>query len=164
MDRRQVLLLLASASGSSIAADEATPPLPGRHSTAGPAEPQKEKVLGIGGLFFRSDDPGALGRWYRDNLGINLTPSSHEMQPWHTEAGVTVFAPFPHKTATDYFGSEAQMWMVNFRVRDLDKMAAQLQSRGVTVKIDPVNYPHGRFARLRDPEGNPVELWQPKTP
>jgi glyoxylase I family protein len=66
MDRRQVLLLLASASSSAIAADKAAPP----------AEPApKEKVLGIGGLFFRANDPGALGQWYRDNLGINLTPS-----------------------------------------------------------------------------------------
>jgi glyoxylase I family protein len=165
MDRRQVLLLLASASSSAIAADKAAPPTPESRSTAPPADPTpKEKVWGIGGIFFRANDPGALGQWYRDNLGINLTPSSHDMQPWHTEAGVTVFAPFPQKTATDYFGSEAQMWMVNFRVRDLDKIAVQLQSKGIAVKIDPVNYPHGRFARLQDPEGNPVELWQPKAP
>jgi glyoxylase I family protein len=54
--------------------------------------------------------------------------------------------------------------MVNFRVRDLDKMAAQLQAAGIAVKIDPQPYPNGRFARLRDPEGNPIELWQPKAP
>ena len=52
--------------------------------------------------------------------------------------------------------------MVNFRVRDLDKMAAQLQAAGIAVKIDPQSYPNGRFARLHDPEGNPIELWQPK--
>ena len=52
--------------------------------------------------------------------------------------------------------------MVNFRVRDLDKMAAQLQTAGITVKIDPQSCPIGRFARLHDPEGNPIELWQPK--
>jgi predicted enzyme related to lactoylglutathione lyase len=54
--------------------------------------------------------------------------------------------------------------MVNFRVRDLDKMAAQLQAAGIAVKIDAQPYPNGRFARLHDPEGNPIELWQPKVP
>ena len=51
--------------------------------------------------------------------------------------------------------------MLNFRVRDLEKMAAQLQAAGIEVKIDPQSYPYGRFARLHDPEGNPIELWQP---
>ena len=72
---------------------------------------------------------------------------------------MTVFAPFPHDTR--YFGADTQMWMVNFRVRDLDKMAAQLKSKGIEVKIYPED-PTGRFARLHDPEGNPIELWQPK--
>jgi predicted enzyme related to lactoylglutathione lyase len=53
------------------------------------------------------------------------------------------------------------MWMVNFRVRSLDKMAAQLRSAGIEVTIDPKSYPFGRFARLHDPEQNPIELWEP---
>ena len=121
-----------------------------------------EKVLGIGGLFFRAADPAALGSWYRDNLGIELTPTDYDTLPWHTEAGPTVFAPF-HRD-TDDFGADGQNWMVNFRVRDLDKMVAQLQVKGVAVKIDPEKYPNGRFARLHDPEGNPIELWQPAAP
>jgi predicted enzyme related to lactoylglutathione lyase len=56
------------------------------------------------------------------------------------------------------------MWMVNFRVRDLDKMAAQLRAAGIAIKIDPESYPNGRFARIHDPEGNPIELWQSKAP
>ena len=121
-----------------------------------------EKVLGIGGLFIRSKDPAALSHWYRDQLGIELTPANYDELTWHTEAGPTVFAPF--RLESDYFGSDAQMWMVNFRVRDLDKMIAQLRSKGIAVKIDPEVYPNGRFARLHDPEGNPIELWQPKNP
>jgi glyoxylase I family protein len=74
----------------------------------------------------------------------------------------TAFAPF--KETSDYFGDAQKVWMVNFRVRDLDKMAAQLQASGIAVKIDPQSYPYGRFARLHDPEGNPIELWQPKVP
>src|SRR5450432_254963 len=165
IDRRQVLLLLASASGSAIAGDEATPSQADRVSNSPTVDgAPTEKVLGIGGLFFRSKDPKILSRWYRDHLGINLTPTNYDMLPWHTEAGTTVFAPFPQDS--DYFGpdSQAKMWMVNFRVLDLDKMAAQLQSKGIAVKIDPMAYPNGRFARLYDPEGNPIELWQPKNP
>lgn len=75
------------------------------------------------------------------------------------EAGPTVFSPFPE--TTNYFGDPNKVWMVNFRVRDLDKMIAQLRTAGIEVK-DPETYPNiGRFARLHDPEGNPIELWQP---
>ena len=51
--------------------------------------------------------------------------------------------------------------MINFRVRDLNKMVAQLRERGITVELDSELYPNGRFARLSDPEGNPIQLWQP---
>src|SRR5712691_9898946 len=118
-----------------------------------------EKVLGIGGLFFRAQNPEALGKWYRDNLGVSLVPDNYEKSPWKQEAGPTVFAPFPMDS--DHFGDLKKVWMVNFRVRNLDAMAAQLRAAGIAVKIDPQQYPNGRFARLHDPEGNPIELWQP---
>ncbi len=121
-----------------------------------------EKVTGIGGLFFRAHDPKALGSWYQQHLGISLTPSSYGGSVWEQEAGPTVFAPFPETSG--YFGDVHKVWMVNFRVRDLDKMAAQLRTAGIEIKIDPKSYPIGRFARLYDPEGNPIELWQPARP
>jgi catechol 2,3-dioxygenase-like lactoylglutathione lyase family enzyme len=164
IDRREVLLLLASASGSAIAGDNRAASQADHISNSQTVEgAPTEKVLGIGGFFFRSKNPKFLSRWYLEHLGINLTPSSYDMLPWQTEAGITVFAPFPQES--DYFGPDAQKkWMINFRVRDMDKMAAQLQSKGIAVKIDPMDYPNGRFARLYDPEGNPIELWQPKNP
>ena len=118
-----------------------------------------EKVSGIGGLFFRAQDPEGLAEWYRRHLGIDLVPQTWEQQPWIQQAGPTVFAPFP--ADTDYFGRERQQWMVNFRVDDLDAMVAQLQAASIAVDIDAEAYPNGRFARLHDPEGNPIELWQP---
>jgi len=121
-----------------------------------------EKVTGIGGLFFRAHDPKALGSWYQQHLGILLEPSSEGGSVWQQEAGPTVFAPFPE--TTKYFGDAQKVWMVNFRVRDLDKMAAQLRAAGIEIKIDPDSSPIGRFARLHDPEGNPIELWQPANP
>jgi glyoxylase I family protein len=70
-----------------------------------------------------------------------------------------VFAPF--KQDTTYFGRPEQMWMINFRVRSLDKMAAQLKAKGIAVEIDPETYPNGRFGKVVDPEGNPIQLWEP---
>jgi glyoxylase I family protein len=122
----------------------------------------KEKVTGIGGFFFRSRDPKALSQWYLTHLGISLTPTSYEETPWRQEAGPTVFAPFPRET--DYFGKPEQVWMINFRVRDLDRMIKQLKAAGIAVKLDPEQHPNGRFARIHDPEGNPIELWEPQTP
>lgn len=119
-----------------------------------------EKVLGIGGLFFRSQDPATLAKWYEDNLGISVVPSSYEESPWVQEAGPTVFAPFASDTS--YFGNPDQMWMINFRVRNLDAITAQLRASGIDVEVDKETYPNGRFARTHDSEGNPIELWEPK--
>jgi glyoxylase I family protein len=121
--------------------------------------PPTERVLGIGGLFFRSTDPKKLAQWYQLHLGIDPVPTEYGHPSWHQAAGPTVFSPFPKDT--DYFGSPQQAWMVNFRVRSLDAMVAQLQKSSIEVKVDPEKYPNGRFARLHDPEGNPIELWEP---
>jgi len=124
-----------------------------------PGETEMEKVAGIGGLFFRAHDPKALGNWYLQHLGIALTPTSEGQTVWQQEAGPTSFSPFPE--TTKYFGDPNKAWMVNFRVHDLNKMIAQLRAAGIEVK-DPESYPGvGSFTRLHDPEGNPIELWQP---
>lgn len=106
------------------------------------------------GSSFRAKDPKRLAGWYEANLGVTSVPDN-----WRTSAGTTVFAPF--KEDTSYFGDRRFQWMINFRVRDLNKMVAQLRERGITVELDSEVYPNGRFARLSDPEGNPIQLWQP---
>ena len=119
-----------------------------------------EKVAGIGGLFFRARDPKALALWYQQNLGIAPTPTKEGDTVWEQEAGQTVFSAFPQDTK--YFGDPNKAWMVNFRVHDVNKMVAQLRGAGIDVK-DPEAFPGmGSFARLHDPEGNPIELWQPE--
>jgi glyoxylase I family protein len=111
----------------------------------------RERVQGIGGLFFRSENPKSLTAWYEKHLGID--------SPWEQQAGTTVITPFAKDT--DYFGSATQAWMVNFRVTDLDALVRQLRADGVTVTVAEEESPYGKFARLHDPEGNPIELWQP---
>jgi len=115
-----------------------------------------ERVLGLGGVFWRSDDPARLKDWYRTRLGVE----GEGDLPWTQGAGPTVFEPFPR--STDYFAGERQQVMFNFRVRDMDAMVAQLRALGEEVTPDPEPYPYGRFARVHDPEGNAVELWEPQ--
>ena len=121
-----------------------------------------ERVTGIGGFFFRASDPDALAAWYRDRLGVDPVPQSYEQEPWRQQAGATAFAPFEQDS--EMIGPPEKTWMINFRVDDLDKMVDQLRSAGETVDVHPDRYPNGRFAELRDPEDNRIQLWQPMDP
>jgi len=118
-----------------------------------------ERVTGIGGLFFRAQDPELLSAWYADHLGVVRVPESYETPPWWQQAGPTVFAAMP--SAADALGGADRQWSVNFRVADLDAMVGQLRDAGIRVDVDPEAYPNGRFAMLQDPEGNVVQLWEP---
>ena len=117
------------------------------------------RVQGFGGFFFRARNPDALAEWYRDHLGIDPAPQDMETKPWVTESGVTVFSPFP--ADTDYFAAE-NTFMLNFRVADLAAMTGQLKSAGIKVGHEIEMAGIGRFARIHDPEGNPIELWEPE--
>lgn len=122
-------------------------------------------VLGIGGLFFRAKDPDGLSAWYREHLGIGAGCAAEgtgdpDEWSWKVEGGPVVFAPF--KEATDYFAADKQ-WMLNLRVRDLDGLLEQLHAAGIDIVTKPEwNDPQvGQFARIHDPEGNAIELWEP---
>ena len=113
-------------------------------------------ITGIGGLFFRSRDPAARAAWYHDHLGIDAGGD----KIWEQQAGMTVFAPF--KADTDYFPADRQH-MLNLRVDDLDAVLAPFHEAGDEVITKPEwdDPSVGRFARVHDPEGNPIELWEP---
>jgi glyoxylase I family protein len=117
-----------------------------------------EKVNGIGGIFFAAKDPQKIADWYSDMLGVDQPPATYESPPWQQAAGPTVFAPMDAESS--FFTAPGGGWSINFRVADLDAMVAQLRERGVHVDVDPETYPNGRFASLRDPEDNAVQLWQ----
>lgn len=121
-------------------------------------------VLGVGGIFFRARDPEALGAWYRDRLGVGAGCSAPGAGPadewsWQVQGGPVVFAPFP--ADTDYWPAEQQV-MLNLRVDDLDGLLASLAEAGVEIVTnDEWDTPEtGRFARIHDPEGHPIELWE----
>lgn len=116
------------------------------------------KILGFGGFFFRAADPDALAKWYETHFGIDQVPDSYDAPGWQQQAGTTVFAPFSKHT--DYFGRPEQQFMLNFRVADLDAMVAELRAANIEVEVDTETYTNGTFARLEDPEGNPIQLWQ----
>ncbi|MGN6820931.1 MAG: VOC family protein [Sphingomonas sp.] len=122
-------------------------------------------VLGIGGIFFRAKDPDALNAWYRDNLGVGAGCAAEDtglpdQWTWKVQGGPVVFAPF--KAGTDYW-SEDKQYMLNLRVSDLDSLLEQLNAKGIEVIVKPEwNDPStGSFARVHDPEGNAIELWEP---
>lgn len=117
------------------------------------------KVTGIGGIFFKAKDPAALSAWYLKHLGISPVPTSYDELPWMQEAGPTVFSPFDEET--EYFGRREQQWMINFRVDNLSLIVDQLRASDIDVEINSEESPIGRFARLHDIEGNPIELWEP---
>jgi predicted enzyme related to lactoylglutathione lyase len=120
-----------------------------------------EAVEGIGGFFFAARDPAALGRWYAEHLGVSTPPETYEAEVWTQKAGPTVFAPFGAEDAdSPYLGPSR--WGINFRVADLDAMVRQLRSADIDVEVDAEDYLNGRFAQLYDPEGNAVQLWEPR--
>ncbi|NWG54871.1 MAG: VOC family protein [Hydrogenophilaceae bacterium] len=122
------------------------------------------RVLGVGGVFYKSADPEALRTWYRTVLGLEIQDwggvvFSPEAMAEHPGAG-TVFSPF--KADTDYFAPSTRDFMINLAVDDLDGMLAQCRAHGVEpVKLFP-DEANGRFAHIIDPAGVKIELWQPK--
>ena len=121
-----------------------------------------ERVTGIGGVFFKAEDPARLRTWYRENLGIEGDDWGTFFK-WHEDpraaTGGTVWAPFPRDTT--YFAPSQASLMINFRVKDLDAMLEQLRTRGATVDEKIQVEPNGRFGWGMDPEGNRFELWEP---
>ncbi len=120
------------------------------------------KVLGIGGVFLRSPDPARLAAWYREHLGFPATeagkPAPDGSYVWAQEAGDTSFSVFP--AASDYFAAERQV-MLNFRVAGLDDLLQRLAAAGIPASHrEEMDYV-GKFARVADADGNPIELWEP---
>jgi predicted enzyme related to lactoylglutathione lyase len=114
-----------------------------------------ERITGIGGIFFKASDADSLRKWYAENLGVPV-----DLEWGYAQFGDFVWTIF--KSDSRHFDPSRQPFMVNYRVTDLDAMLAQLRAAGVTVddKVDDSEF--GKFGWAMDPEGNRIELWQPK--
>ncbi len=119
------------------------------------------KVLGVGGVFFKSKDPAALGDWYQKWLGVPVEPpyGANFKPSSMPEYGLTVWAPF--KADTEYFVPSKSSFMINLVVDDLDGALAQVVEGGAELVGEVQEEAYGRFGWFLDPEGNKVELWQP---
>ena len=111
-------------------------------------------VNGIGGVFWRADNPASVRQWYADMLGVVDLPDG----VWRQDAGPTVLAAFDRDT--EYFGPD-QQFMVNFRVADLAALLEHLRAHGVDILREEHGEGIGDFAWVTDPEGTRVELWEP---
>ena len=134
------------------------------HAQTAPLPLPQERVTGIGGVFFQAKRPTALADWYRTNLGLNIIGTSTTFE-WNERSNpaheaLTVWALFPETTA--YFSPGTAPFMINYRVRNLDRMVAQLRARGVAVESRIVEEEAGRFTWVVDPEGHRIELWEPR--
>src|SRR6267154_1320556 len=123
---------------------------------------QRGRILGIGGVFFKSANRDQMREWYSKHLGL-ADKGQGVMLPWREhddpqKEHVTVWTLFP--TSTGYIPA-TQAFMVNYIVDDLDALLARLKEEGVKIDAKRMNESYGRFAWIYDLDGNKIELWQP---
>lgn len=133
---------------------------------AGPAQSAPAEaaghVTGVGGVFFKAKDPKALAAWYRDVLGVPVQPWGGAALRYDAPKHPPALAWNPFPATTDHFAPSTGDFMINYAVDDMDAIVARLQAKGVAIlKRDDAD-DYGRFAWILDPEGNKVELWEPK--
>jgi catechol 2,3-dioxygenase-like lactoylglutathione lyase family enzyme len=127
---------------------------------------QRGRILGIGGIFFKSANHEQLQAWYAEHLGLG--DSGHGvMLPWREKENpdreqVTVWSVFPGDTG--YFEPSQASFMLNYIVDDLDALLDRLASEGVRIDPNRQDESYGRFAWIYDPDGNKIELWEPVSP
>jgi catechol 2,3-dioxygenase-like lactoylglutathione lyase family enzyme len=129
-----------------------------------PSDVELGRVIGLGGVFFKSSNGDGLNSWYADNLGMSAGEGGYQFM-WrdHDHPEIerqTVWSVFPdHST---YFDPSRAPFMLNYIVDDLDAILAKLSSNGVRIDPKREDHDYGRFAWIYDPDGNKIELWEPR--
>lgn len=124
-----------------------------------------KRVTGIGGIFFKAEDPKKLKTWYAKHLGLNETDYGATFQwqeldnPKAKSPARTEWSPF--KADTTYFNPSSKPFMFNYRVENLVELLKLLKEEGVTIVDEIQEYSYGKFGWIMDPEGNKIELWEP---
>jgi predicted enzyme related to lactoylglutathione lyase len=124
-----------------------------------------KRVTGIGGVFFKAEDPVELKAWYVEHLGLPVDEDGFICFFWKDKEnarkeGFTAFETFPEDT--DYFAPSEKPYMFNFRVANLEELLEHLRKEGVEVEDRVEEHEYGKFGWIMDPEGNRIELWEPK--
>ena len=122
-----------------------------------------KRVTGLGGVFFKCQDPGKMKKWYEKHLEIESDQYGTKFE-WRSSDDpqkkcCTVWSPFPDKT--QYFSPSEKPYMFNYRVENLEKLLAVLKDEGVEIVGEIEQYEYGKFGWIMDPEGNKIELWEP---
>lgn len=123
----------------------------------------KKKVTGLGGIFFKCDNPENMKKWYGDKLGLVTNEYGSVFEFRRTDMpekkGYTVWSPFEAKTT--YFQPSEKEFMINYRVEDIEGLVKELMETGVEICDEIETYEYGKFVHIMDPEGNKIELWEP---
>lgn len=124
---------------------------------------KKGRVTGIGGIFFKTENPDNVKSWYQTHLGLNTDAYGSSFE-WResadpTKKGYTQWSPF--KEDTTYFAPSEKAFMINYRVENLEELVEQLKTEGVTILDEMETYSYGKFIHILDPENNKIELWEP---
>lgn len=132
-------------------------------SPPGIEENEEPRITGVGGIFFKADDPKKMKTWYKNKLGLNTDQWGTNFE-WYqgrdsTKKGFTQWSPFGSKTS--FFEPSTKDYMINYRVVHLEKMLQQLESKGVNILDSIAHTDYGKFVHILDVEGNKVELWEP---
>ncbi|MDB5283526.1 MAG: lactoylglutathione lyase [Bacteroidota bacterium] len=123
-----------------------------------------KKVTGIGGVFFKCDDAKAMTDWYTKNLGLPSSEYGTTFEWRDTDnpaiKGSTSWCTFPENTK--YFNPSTKPFMINYRVENIVELVTELKKENVTIVDEIAEYDYGKFVHVLDPEGNIIELWEPK--
>ena len=121
------------------------------------------KVTGIGGIFFRSENPEETREWYSENLGlaVNDYGSSFEFRNTHRPDEINYLQWSLFDKNTEYFEPSKKEFMINYRVQNIEGLVRQLRENGVTILDEIQEFEYGKFVHIMDPEGNKIELWEP---
>lgn len=122
-----------------------------------------KRVTGIGGIFFKCEDPQKMNDWYKRHLGMDTSEYGASFE-WIeksdvTKTGTTQWATFGD--STDYFNPSSKNFMINYRVENLEALAKMLKDEGIVILDEIETYDYGKFLHILDIEGNKVELWEP---
>lgn len=160
--KKQILISLIATVLFSCNSSKSTTMENSKKSTA--TKDNTPKVIGIGGIFFFTDNPKDTREWYAKNLGLEINnwgASSFDSRDIHNPDQVNTLQWTPFKTGNDYFSPSKKDYMINYRVQNLEGLLVKLKENGVTILDDVVTYDFGKFVHIMDAEGTKIELWEP---